>query len=342
MSSFIQNIIPKNLDNLHFNRNLIKILKRIALDENMSHLMFYGPKTTGKKTIVNAFLREIFEIDNIKRVKELIKVSNSNTIEVLYHSSENHFIINPSIYNIYDKVIIQVLIKNIAKTKSVVNKKHKIIVILNSNNLSIEAQNSLRRTFEIYMDNCRFILITSSSTKIISPLGSRTLKIRCAKPKKEDLECLIKNVTKQNNFKINNSDIQKIILKSNFNIETILVSLEILIVFNKSLNEIKFPEDNTKKIINKILYSKNIQEFIEYKDLFYKMIVDNITPTQIIKKILKVLINLDIENNKKHKIITLCSKYEHSMCNGSKEFFYVETLFMELYSLLHSFPSNTS
>ena len=342
MSKFIKELIPKKLDDLHFNRNLITFLKNLSFDLEIPHLLIHGPEMSGKKTITNAFLRENYNIDNLKEINESIKVSSSNTINVKYFSSESHFIINPSIYNLYDRVIVQVLIKNIAKTKNVNNNLYKIIIILNSEKLSIEAQNSLRRTFEIYMDNCRFILIAKTITKIIKPLNSRTLKIRCGKPKLQDIKYLIKKTIKKNNITLDNIEISEIIKKSKLNIETTLLLLELIIKFKKNIYEINLPEDNTNLILDKLLNSKDINDFIKYKDVFYKMSIDNIDTTTIIKNIMNNLIKMSsFSNQKKNKIVELCASYEHRMCNGSKDFFYFETLLLELYSLLNTFSSNS-
>ena len=343
MSKFIKEQLPKKLDDLHFNRNLISFFKNISFDNEISHLLIHGPEMSGKKTIINAFLREKYDINNIKEINEPIKVNSSNTINVKYYSSENHFIINPYLYNLYDKIIVQILIKNIAKTKNVNNNLYKTIIILNSDYLTIEAQNSLRRTFEIYMNNCRFILIAKSITKIIKPLNSRTLKIRCKKPKSDDIKYLIEKTINKYNFNLTENEILEIIYKSKLNIETALLLLELIIKFKKNIYEINLPKDNTYILVDKILNSEDINSFLKYKDVFYKMTINNINSTTIIKNIVNNLLKINtISNEKKHKIIKLSTYYQHQMSIGSKEFFYVETLLLELYSFLNTFTSNTS
>ena len=343
MSEFIKEQLPKKLDDLHFNRNLISFFKNISFDNEIPHLLIHGPEMSGKKTIINAFLSEKYDINNIKEINELIKVNSSNTINVKYYLSENYFIINPSLYNLYDKVIVQILIKNIVKTKNVNNNLYKTIIILNSDNLTIEAQNSLRRTFEIYMNNCRFILIAKSITKIIKPLNSRTLKIRCKKPKLDDIKYLIEKIINKYNFNLTENEILEIIDKSKLNIETTLLLLELIIKFKKNIYEINLPEDNTYILVDKILNSEDINSFMKYKDVFYKMTINNINPTTIIKNIMNNLIKINtISNEKKYKIIKLSVYYEHKMSIGSKEFFYIETLLLELYSFLNTFTGNSS
>ena len=334
MSIFIKKYIPQKLDELNYNKYLIPYLKRIINDPEMSHIIFHGPSNSGKKTIVNAFLREKYTIDNLKKYNENIKVSNSNIIEVSYYSSQSHFIINPSEYNIYDKIVIQTLIKNIAKTKKVNLECFKIILILNSHKLTYEAQSSLRRTFEIYSNNCRFILISNNISKIIKPLSSRTMKVRCGIPKKSDLKLFINKVLLDNNYILNDIEINNIIEKSNKNIETTIVILELLIKFNKNISEIVLPIKYEIKICNYIINSKNIIEFLNYKNLLYKKIINNIDSSQIIINITNELIKYLNEVQKK-QCIELSAKYEHMMINGSKNFFYLETLIFKLYKLFN-------
>lgn len=334
MSDFIKKYIPQKLDELNYNKYLIPNLKNIINDPEMSHIIFYGPSNSGKKTIVNAFLREKYTIDNLKKYNENIKVSNSNIIDVTYYSSQSHFIIDPSEYNIYDKIVIQILIKNIAKTKKVNLESFKIILILNSHKLSYEAQSSLRRTFEIYSNNCRFILITNTLSKIIKPLSSRTMKFRCGLPNNSDLKLFINKVLFDNNYIMNEIEINNIIKKSNKNIETTILILELLIKFNKNINEIILPIKHEIEICNYIINSKNISEFLNYKKLLYKKIINNIEPSQIIINITNELIKYLNEEQKK-KCIELSAKYEHLMINGSKEFFYLETLIIKLYKIFN-------
>ncbi len=108
---------------------------------------------------------------------------------------------------IYDRVVIQDILKEIAQTQQVdLNAKQKfkggpagspvelasdpyvltasppVVIINEADSLSRDAQAALRRTMEKYMSNMRIILCANSTSKIIAPIRSRCLLVRVAAP----------------------------------------------------------------------------------------------------------------------------------------------------------------
>jgi len=58
---------------------------------------------------------------------------------------------------------------------------------LEAENLTKEAQHSLRRTMEKYAANCKIILCCESASRIIEPLRSRCMVIRVSAPSDEEV-----------------------------------------------------------------------------------------------------------------------------------------------------------
>lgn len=110
-------------------------------------------------------------------------------------ASNYHIELNPSDVGIYDYVVVQEIIKEIAQYKQLdVNAKHpfkgtlasllsRVVVVLDEvDNLSRNAQAGLRRTMEKYTGSCRLILCCENSGRIIAPIRSRCLCIRIGAP----------------------------------------------------------------------------------------------------------------------------------------------------------------
>lgn len=76
---------------------------------------------------------------------------------------------NYSDVGIYDRIVVQELIKDMASTAQLNTtnlREFKVVVLHEVDQLSKDAQHSLRRTMERYMKTCRLILCTESLSKV--------------------------------------------------------------------------------------------------------------------------------------------------------------------------------
>lgn len=238
MSKFlIEKYNPKCLDQLDYNPNVNKLLEKISTTSNFSHLIFYGPEGAGKKTRIKVLLQLMFNesVHKVKTEVKQIKV-NSTLVQYSISSSNYHLELTPSDNNYHDKHIIQYVIKEAASTKNQTNAKtinnnevhkSKIIVIHEADNLSKEAQSSLRRTMEKYSGNCRIIMCCNQISKIISPIRSRCLAIRIPSPSKEKMISILNTIQINENLKINEKQILKIVDNCRGNLRNAINSLQI-------------------------------------------------------------------------------------------------------------------
>ena len=92
--------------------------------------------------------------------------------------------VNPSDVGIYDRVVIQELIKTVASSQQIHASNtsndaasgpapFKVVVITEVDRLSKDAQHALRRTMEKYMATCRIILMANSTSKVTILYGSQ-------------------------------------------------------------------------------------------------------------------------------------------------------------------------
>lgn len=171
-----------------------------------SHSLTITIVGAGKKTRVNALLREIYGsgIEKVKLEHRSIKVNSSKTIEITSIGSNYHIECNPSDCGNNDRYVIQEVIKEIAShsnisfnapaAASASSKQFKVVVLTEADRLSKQAQAGLRRTMEKYSAQCRIILMCTSPSKIIEPLKSRCLSIRVPAATNDEIADIITTI----------------------------------------------------------------------------------------------------------------------------------------------------
>lgn len=122
------------------------------------HIIFHGASGSGKRTIVDKFLNKIYQNDH-KRLKTNVMMVNCA------HGKGIKFIREE--------------LKFFAKTNIQSNSGvlFKTIVLLNADNLTIDAQSALRRCIELFSYNTRFFIIIENKTKLLNPILSRFCEI---------------------------------------------------------------------------------------------------------------------------------------------------------------------
>jgi replication factor C subunit 3/5 len=118
----------------------------------------------------------------------------SETAPVYVTMSPYHYQIDPTIHSIYDRTLIQAFIAEVVRYKIVSGFPFRIIVIENADMLTVKAQESLRRTLETYIGACRFIFLCNREDKIIEPLYSRCVTVKCSAPTNEEVFQIIRKI----------------------------------------------------------------------------------------------------------------------------------------------------
>ena len=146
--------------------------------KKIPHLLFHGKSGTGKRTIVNQFIREILENDQ-KRIENnvlYVNCAHEKGIQFIRCEIKNFARINVQ-YVIPTQHTQHIPISNQNPKPKPKNEMFKIIVLQNADKLTIDAQSALRRSIEIYSNNTRFFIIVENIQKILNPILSRFCEI---------------------------------------------------------------------------------------------------------------------------------------------------------------------
>ena len=113
---FVDKYAPEKTETVLFHTKEIDILKKMANDDSVPHIIFYGPNGSGKKTLINMFLKMLYndEVQNLNN--SIYKVHGSGNIatDVVIKQSNYHIVIEPNNGG-FDKHLVQSIVKEYAK-----------------------------------------------------------------------------------------------------------------------------------------------------------------------------------------------------------------------------------
>jgi len=152
---WVEKYRPKTLDDLIAHEDIISTIDRFVTQDRFPHLLFYGPPGTGKTSTILATARQLYEPREFSSMVLELNASDDRGIGIVRGE-----------------------ILNFASTRTIFNKKFKLIILDEADAMTNDAQNALRRVIEKYADNARFCIICNYLSKIIPPLQSRCTRFR--------------------------------------------------------------------------------------------------------------------------------------------------------------------
>ena len=146
---WVEKYRPRSLADMVGQETIVPLLRAYAAKRSLPHLMFAGPPGTGKTTAALALARDLYGEGWRDNFLEL-NASDERGIET-----------------------VRTTIKGYARTSPIGGSGFKLLFLDEADNLTAEAQASLRRLMERYSGACRFILSCNYSSRIIEPIQSR-------------------------------------------------------------------------------------------------------------------------------------------------------------------------
>lgn len=151
---WVEKYRPHSLADMIGQGSIVPLLAAYAKRRSLPHLMFAGPPGTGKTTAALALAHDLYGEEWRQNFLET-NASDERGIDT-----------------------VRTKIKAYASTGAIGGVGFKILLLDEADNLTQEAQASLRRTMERYSQGCRFILSCNYSSKIIDPIQSRCAVFR--------------------------------------------------------------------------------------------------------------------------------------------------------------------
>lgn len=296
---------PTTFDDIKGQKEIVEKVRAFVEFKNMPHLLFSGPAGVGKTTLSLVIARQLFG----------------------EHWRENTLELNASDERGID--VVRVKVKDFARTKAIGDVPFKIIILDESDALTREAQQALRRTMENYTKTARFLLLANYSSKILDPIQSRCAVFRFKPLSKEEIfavidkiakeeELLLSLETKEALFEVCDGDVRRL--------ENIMQSCAVLqkkidpeLIF--SMASVAKPKE-----VNEVLSLAAKGNFPESRKKLLSLMLDyGLSGLDVIRQIQKEIWNLKLDDKKKVELVDKCGEVEFRMVEGSDEYIQLES-----------------
>lgn len=141
-------------------KHIHKQLDSYSKTGNIPNILFHGPTGSGKSSIIDIFIKKIYnqDPDKIKKNTKYIDCTRSNGIQFIRED-------------------LKFFAQSIIHENTL-----KIIILQNADNLTIDAQSALRRHIEIFIKTTRFFIDITNKDGLIKPILSRFCSIYIPSP----------------------------------------------------------------------------------------------------------------------------------------------------------------
>ena len=250
------------VENLH--ENIKNKLDNFIINNNVPHIIFYGPNGAGKKYLLN-YLIDNFYPNKYDKKKYILYLNCSHDKGINFIRNELKYFSKSNLYN--EKKLL-----------------FKSVILFNADKLTNDAQSALRRSIEKFSNTTRFFIVVKNISKLLKPIISRFCNINVQLYNNINLYKIKHKIIKTNlyNFKpiLDNITINNINNKINILYNNGISSINIidyintlpdnskkykfLIYYNKIKKDIK----NEKLLMFYILYNFFIRKDIKLNNLF--------------------------------------------------------------------------
>lgn len=296
---WIEKYRPESIDDIIYHHDIIKTLKKLISNKKFPHTIFFGPPGTGKTSTILACAREIYGDSYPSMVLEL-NGSDDRGIKVIRNQ-----------------------IKSFSEYNQLFCKGVKLVILDEADSMTYDAQFALRRVIESYTHNTRFCLICNYISKIISALQSRCITFRFSNIAKKESFKRLKEIIKNENIKYNNAGISTIIEICKGDMRKCINLLQSVSLATKNVNEInvyKCSGEPNSKIFKNLLNHLINNSFDKTYVYLSKLKLDySISLIDLIARIDKFILNLELSKNQLSALIRNLSQIEYNLSNGGTD-----------------------
>lgn len=210
---WVERYRPKTLSDVLGQENIVERLRAFVKEkEKMPHFLFAGPAGVGKTSSAIALARDLFGEQFHENYKEL-NASDERGIKMVREDIKRYASIAPS-----------------------PGVPFRMLVLDEADNMTSDAQQALRRTMEKFK-RVRFILIANYSSKIISPIQSRTAVFRFRPIQRELIETKVQQIAELESLEVTPEAVESLIQVTNGDMRRLLNIMQAGSVISRKIDQ---------------------------------------------------------------------------------------------------------
>lgn len=305
---WVEKYRPQKLADVMGQKPITERLQSYVKNRNAQNMLFSGSAGVGKTSAAVALAKELYGSNFGQNFMEL-NASDERGIDVVRNT-----------------------IKDFARTLAF-DSGFKIIFLDESDALTSDAQQALRRTMEKYTKTCRFILSCNYSSKIIEPIQSRCVVFRFKPLTAQEMLGKLQDVAKKEGLEIDRKALDAIVYVAEGDCRKAINVLEASASLGKKVDEktvfgvsSRAKPAEIKELILLALGKKFAEARVKLDALLYDY---GMSGEDIILQIYREVLGMDekeLDSRAKIDLLDILGEYNFRMAEGANDRIQLEAL----------------
>lgn len=305
---WVEKYRPKSIDQVVYQEEVVRTLKKSLETGNLPHLLFHGPPGTGKTSTILAVAHQLFGPEMFhERVMEL-NASDERGIDVVRNKVKNFARVTA----------------NSTSSGEYPCPNFKIIVLDEADSMTPDAQAALRRTMELYVKSTRFCLICNYVSRIIDPIASRCARYPFKPLSAESTAKHIRKIADAESLSYDDDVVDTIVKVSSGDMRkaiTLLQSAYRLYAGKLTAHTILHIAGVVPdKLLHNYLSACKSKSFEKVHNIIYELEKEGYSTEQVLYQIHEVLLSSkDYDDLQKASIAEVLASAHHALLDGADE-----------------------